>query len=47
VFAARRRRAEGLLFVVFYLLYQIFRILTGGGVRIGNFSVIPRRCRVW
>ena len=44
VFAARRRRAEGLLFVVFYRLYQIFhRILTGGGVRIGNFSVIPRR----
>jgi len=44
VFAGRQRRAEGLLFVVFYRLYQVLhRLLTGGGVRIGNFSVIPSR----
>jgi hypothetical protein len=43
VFAARARRAESLSFRVFYWLYQVIhRLLTGGRVRIGNFSVIPR-----
>jgi len=44
VFAERRRRAEGLVFAVFYRCYQLLhRILTGGSVRVGNFSVVPRR----
>ena len=42
VFAERRRRVTGLTFKGGYLLYRIVhRILTGRGVRIGNFSVIP------
>jgi polyisoprenyl-phosphate glycosyltransferase len=42
VFAQRRRRSEGLVFSVFYRLYQIFHwLLTGLPVRIGNFSIIP------
>lgn len=44
VFAQRRRRAEGVAFVLFYRVYQLLhRILTGTGVRVGNFSVVPRR----
>lgn len=44
VFAERRRRAEGPVFVVGYHLYRLLhRILTGGTIRVGNFSVIPRR----
>lgn len=43
VFAARARRAEGALFRSFYRLYQLIHaVLTGMGVRIGNFSVIPQ-----
>jgi polyisoprenyl-phosphate glycosyltransferase len=42
VFAARRKRPESLLFKIFYTAYMLFhRVLTGFGVRIGNFSVIP------
>lgn len=43
VFAERRRRAESLVFKAFYRLYRtLHRILTGTGVRVGNFSLIPR-----
>lgn len=44
VFAERTRRAEGLLFRLLYLAYRLLhRLLTGGSVRIGNFSVAPMR----
>lgn len=43
VFAGRRRRAEGLFFRTFYYAYaSMHRVLTGFGLRVGNFSVIPR-----
>lgn len=43
VFAERRRRAEGLTFRLFYLLYRALHLaLTGRRVRVGNFSVVPR-----
>lgn len=43
VFAERRRRTESLTFRVFYWLYRVLhRALTGRGVRVGNFSVVPR-----
>jgi hypothetical protein len=42
VFAERRRRVTGLVFKAGYLLFRmVHRVLTGRGVRIGNFSVIP------
>jgi hypothetical protein len=44
VFAERTRRSESLKFRFFYGLYRlIHRLLTGRGVKVGNFSVIPRR----
>jgi hypothetical protein len=43
VFAERTRRSESWLFRVFYALYRVLhRLLTGHGVRVGNFSLIPR-----
>ncbi len=43
VFAERTRRSESWLFRAFYVLYKAaHRVLTGYGVRVGNFSVIPR-----
>jgi hypothetical protein len=43
VFAERQRRAEGVGFRTFYLLYRLLhRVLTGTAVRVGNFSVLPR-----
>jgi glycosyltransferase involved in cell wall biosynthesis len=43
VFAERTKRSESRLFRVFYVLYRVaHRALTGHGVRVGNFSVIPR-----
>jgi polyisoprenyl-phosphate glycosyltransferase len=43
VFGERRRRVERLSFRFFYLLYRLLHwMLTGFGVRVGNFSVIPR-----
>lgn len=42
VFAERTRRSEGLVFRTLYMLYKVVhRLLTGRGVRVGNFSVIP------
>ncbi len=44
VFAERTKRSESLVFRVCYHLYRlVHRILTGRSVRVGNFSVIPRR----
>jgi len=44
VFAARRRRLEGWVFRLAYQLYRIcHRVMTGLEVRIGNFSIVPRR----
>lgn len=43
VFAERARRTEGVMFQVFYRLYRaLHRVLIGRGVRVGNFSVVPR-----
>lgn len=43
VFAERAKRSESLAFRAFYGLYKfVHRVLTGQGVRVGNFSVIPR-----
>src|SRR5712691_4138002 len=44
VFAARGKRMERVAFRFFYCAYRIVhRLLTGIEVRVGNFSVIPRR----
>jgi hypothetical protein len=44
VFAERARRSESPVFRVFYALFKLLhRVLTGNGVRVGNFSAIPRR----
>jgi glycosyltransferase involved in cell wall biosynthesis len=43
VFAERMRRAEGALFRALYLCCRgAHRLLTGRGVRVGNFSIVPR-----
>lgn len=43
VFAERQRRSEGIVFQAFYHLYRAAHwVLTGIGVRVGNFSLIPR-----
>jgi polyisoprenyl-phosphate glycosyltransferase len=42
VFAERGRRVEGTAFRLLYLAYRgAHRLLTGRGIRFGNFSVIP------
>jgi hypothetical protein len=44
LFAKRKKRSEGLLFVVFYIFYKfIFKLLTGKVLQSGNFSIIPLR----
>ena len=43
VFAERRRRSETLTFRMFYHLYRFLHfLLTGRGVKVGNFSLIPQ-----
>jgi len=43
VFAERTRRSESWLFRLFYGLYRVLQyLLTGHGVRVGNFSLVPR-----
>ncbi len=43
IFAERTRRSESWTFVLFYRLYKaLHRLLVGMGVRVGNFSAIPR-----
>jgi len=42
VFAARAKRAEGLVFRLGYLLFRLVHLLlTGRRVRVGNFSILP------
>ncbi len=42
IFAERSRRTESLIFRFCYLLYKgLHRLLTGIGVRVGNFSILP------
>ena len=42
IFASRSRRTESAVFRIFYRLYKlVHRVLTGVGVRVGNFSIIP------
>ena len=42
VFARRERRSEDLVFRILYAAYRtLHRVLTGRGIRVGNFSVIP------
>jgi hypothetical protein len=44
VFAERTRRSESLRFQVFYRMYKVLhKVLTGQGVRVGNFSAVPKR----
>ncbi len=44
IFAAREKRSESLKFRVCYGIYQLLhRILTGYGIRVGNFSIVPPR----
>ncbi len=44
IFAARHKRSENWRFQIFYRLYQALHLLlTGRGVRVGNFSVVPAR----
>jgi glycosyltransferase involved in cell wall biosynthesis len=43
VFARRAKRSERIGFRVFYRLYRaLYWLATGTGVRIGNFSIVPR-----
>ena len=43
VFAQRAKRSERIGFRMFYRLYRaLFRLATGSGVRVGNFSILPR-----
>jgi glycosyltransferase involved in cell wall biosynthesis len=43
VFAERARRVESFTFRAFYQIYKVLhRALTGIGVRVGNFSILPR-----
>jgi hypothetical protein len=44
IFAKRSKRTEGLIFRLFYSLYRLFyKVLTGKTIRIGNFSIVPRK----
>ena len=44
IFAERTRRSESWTFVFFYRLYKLIHlVLAGIRVRVGNFSVLPRR----
>jgi hypothetical protein len=42
VLALRAKRSETMLFRIFYTMYMVlFRLLTGTGIRFGNFGFIP------
>ncbi|MGH9427094.1 MAG: glycosyltransferase, partial [Terriglobia bacterium] len=42
VFAERTKRSETLLFTFFYHVYRLLHLLlTGRGIRVGNFSIVP------
>ena len=45
VFAERTRRSESIGFRLSYGIYRVLhRVLIGRGIKVGNFSVIPRAC---
>ncbi|MEQ9000838.1 MAG: glycosyltransferase [Coleofasciculus sp. B1-GNL1-01] len=49
VFARRSKRSEGFIFKLFYVIYKnLYKFLTGQEIRVGNFSIIPRKilCRL-
>jgi hypothetical protein len=49
IFAERKKRSEGLVFRMGYLIYKTLHfILTGRGIKVGNFSLIPgaQLCKV-
>ncbi len=49
VFARRSKRSEILLFKLFYIFYkQLYKLLTGHNIQVGNFSIIPYKilCRL-
>ncbi|MTJ08638.1 glycosyltransferase [Anabaena sp. UHCC 0204] len=42
VFAKRKERSEGFLFILFYTIYRLlYKVLTGCQISFGNFSIIP------
>ena len=44
IFAERTRRSEGFVFKAFYKIYKnLYKVLTGMPISIGNFSAIPGR----
>jgi len=44
IFAQRKKRSENLLFRVSYFIYRrLYKALTGEEIRIGNFSLVPRK----
>jgi glycosyltransferase involved in cell wall biosynthesis len=44
VFARRTHRSESKVFKLFYIIYKgLYKLLTGQKIRIGNFSIIPRK----
>jgi len=44
IFAKRSKRSEGAVFRFFYRIYLgFFLIFTGQNIRIGNFSIVPRK----
>ncbi len=44
IFARRAKRGEGWSFRLFYVFYKLlFKLLTGQTIRVGNFSVIPKK----
>jgi polyisoprenyl-phosphate glycosyltransferase len=43
IFAERTRRTESLMFRLSYLVYRVLHyLLTGRGIRFGNFSIVPQ-----
>lgn len=43
IFAERARRSEGIVFKLFYQIYRTLHVvLTGKGIRFGNFSILSR-----
>lgn len=44
IFAERKKRSEGLYFILFYAIYKfLFKLLTGKTISFGNFSIIPSK----
>lgn len=44
IFARRNKRSENWKFKLFYIFYQsLYKLLTGQNIRVGNFSIIPRK----